>query len=473
MLQYELTLPTVSTNDFSRLYKFVEGNSQKWAQSTSKAYSRQIGQVFTPIAMAHQLSSLLPDSELLSIKPCIADPGAGTGILSITLAARIYEHYPTPLSIFGFETDRRVAEDFSRAWEMFQHQAEHQIDHYLFDSFAEHAETLLRSGAWPNLPKPDFITTNPPFRKLARSSELSKLLAKYGIPVTNTYAAFVVLAVSWLREGGCLLAILPRSFASGDYFKKFRKWISKRMSVEHVMLFKSRSCFRNCLQENLCIYLKKKPNQSQRVRITVSDTPTSTPDYDLILPASEIIADSGWVLPRSAEDIELLNLNRQRPETMASLGLSFSTGKVELHRINGDIETPVIYARDFDARGCITWGETRKPRMVNANKSQVLDLPKSGGYVALKRISANDGDRAQRLYPVWLSRESTGYAQICLDNHVQYFHRNGKALSQKRGEALVDFLLSEEAQAVIRSCSGTTQVNRADIEKLRFPFSVM
>ena len=469
MLQYELSLPTVARTDFSVVLGLVEANSQKWAESTSKAYSRQIGQVFTPIALANQLSSLLPDSELLSSAPSIADPGAGTGILSTSLAARIYDYNPTPMSIFGFETDRRVAEDFSQAWKLFQEQAEHPIDHSLFGSFAEHAEALLTTGEWPDLPKPDYITTNPPYIKLAKSSELSQILAKHGIAVTNIYAAFVALAICWLKDDGCLLAILPRSFASGDYFKVFRKWLGERMSVEHIMLFKSRSCFKNVLQENICIYLKKKTDQSRRVRITVSENPTSTPDYDLILPASEIITDAGWLLPRSVQDIELLNQNRQRPETLSTLGLSFSTGKMELHRVNGDIETPVIYARDFDAVGTMTWRETKKPRIVPANKKQILDLPEQGGYVGLKRISSNDGENAQRLYPVWLSRDTTGYNQISIDNHVQYIHRDGEPLSQSEGEALVHFLLSDEAQAIMRSCCGTTQINRADIEKLNFP----
>ena len=175
------------------------------------------------------------------------------------------------------------------------------------------------------------------------------------------------------------------------------------------------------------------------------------------------------MLPRSAQDIELCNQNRQRQETLSSLGLNFSTGKMELHRVNGDIEVPVIYARDFNSVGCMTWGETKKPRFVPADKKQVLELPEKSGYVALKLISSNDGENAQRLYPVWLSRDSIGYSQTSIDNHVQYIHRNAQPLTQREGEQLVNFLLSDEAQAVMRSCCGTTQINRADIEKLKFP----
>lgn len=185
MLQYELCQPSVSRTDFSGALGLVESNSQKWAELTTKAYSRQIGQLFTPIAMYQQLSSLLPDSELKSREPAIADPGVGTGLLSTCLATRLYEFNPTPLSIFGFETDRRVAKGYTKAWALFQEQADQPIDHYLFGSFAEHAETLLITGEWPDLPKPDYITINPPFIKLAKSSVLSQILTKHGIAVTN------------------------------------------------------------------------------------------------------------------------------------------------------------------------------------------------------------------------------------------------------------------------------------------------
>src|SRR5699024_2022824 len=56
------------------------------------------------------------------------------------------------------------------------------------------------------------------------------------------------------------VAIIPRSFCNGKYFRKFRELILNETSIEHLHLFDSRtSSFKadNVLQENLIIKLKK------------------------------------------------------------------------------------------------------------------------------------------------------------------------------------------------------------------------
>ncbi|MFM2668553.1 hypothetical protein AAFX24_27820 [Vibrio mediterranei] len=471
MLQYDLDAPTAPATNFADVLHLVDANSDKWTSATTKALSRKMGQVFSPLAMASQLSSLIPQGSFQNHQQLIADPGAGTGILSTSLAARAYLERATPMSIFGFETDKRLVEDWDLAWELFQKQADTQIDQYLLEDFALHAKSLLADGHLPGLPRPEFVTTNPPYCRLGKETALSHVMTEHGIPVSNLYACFIALGASWLQDNGHLLAIIPRSFASGDYFKVFRRWLGTRMSVEHIVLYKSRSCFKNVLQENICLYMRKRA-QSPRVRITVSENPTSLPDYDLILPAKDTITDEGWWLPRTVEDIELINKNRLRPNTLESLGLNMSTGKMELHRLSESSEavsTPVIYAKDFDKAGKWVWGEVKKPRQVNVLSKQVLELPAEGGYVVLKRISSNDGTLPKRLFPAWLSRESIGYDRVTLDNHVQYFHEQGAPIDTEKGKALVRFLQSEEAQSVIRAIAGTTQVNKADISKLKFP----
>jgi adenine-specific DNA-methyltransferase len=99
---------------------------------------------------------------------------------------------------------------------------------------------------------------------------------------------------------------------------------------------------------------------------------------------------------------------------------------------------------------------------------QVLDLPESGCYIGLKRISSNDGLNPQRLFPVILSRETTGLKQIGLDNHVQYLHKNGEPLTNDEANFLFNSLKSEELNAIVRTTGGTTQINQTELAKLRF-----
>ncbi|MEZ8029265.1 hypothetical protein [Enterovibrio norvegicus] len=174
-------------------------------------------------------------------------------------------------------------------------------------------------------------------------------------------------------------------------------------------------------------------------------------------------------MPRSGDDIKHINQNRNRPDTLASLDVSVSTGKLELHRLtSGSHEATAVYAKDFDHKGNWVWNEQRKPRTVVTVPYKCISLPESGGYVVLKRISSNDGSMPKRLLPAWLSRQTTGLKEVAIDNHLQYFHRDNQALSADEGLSLIAALRSEESQAVIRSISGSTQVNLADLAQLRF-----
>ncbi len=469
MISYQMAQPTIPTTNFDTVLGFVQSNSDRWTKYTPKALSRKMGQVFTPTAMAKQLVTLLPESGAL-VRETIGDPGCGTGILSLVLAAHLTNEQIHIGEALGFETDARLHQDWQQAWDLFREQAHLPIQDRLLEDFTAHAEQLLSSGEIPGTEKPSYITTNPPFIKVAKSHPLSKTLTKHGIPVPNMYAAFVVLACCWLKDDGHLLAVLPRSFASGVYFKAFRHWLGAQagMSVEHVVLYKSRSCFKNVLQENLLIYLKKSGTQSPRVRISVADTPLAKPEYDLIMPADSIISDDGWMLPRCGDDIDLINNNRRRAHNLEELGIQMSSGKLELHRLKGSELSKAIYARDFDKHGNWTWAETKKPRTVLVSSRQVLHLPEKGGYIALKRISSNDGDKPQRIFPVWLCRDTVKATSVTLDNHIQYLHKQGKPFDELEGKRLENYLRSEEVQAVVRAVSGTTQINRSDLEKVKF-----
>lgn len=466
-MQYQLSETSICCSDFDALLNTIDTNSDYWRSNTSDKEKKRRGQHFTPLSMAVQLS-VMSQPKLIS-NVSIADPGAGTGILSTALACKLKsEKLAETISFLGFETDSRLHDDLLSAWSFFTAQSGVENDISLNEDFTAVAAQLLATGEIEGLQKPSYITTNPPYNKLLSTSPLAKMLKDFGVPVSNLYAAFVILATEWLEDDSQLLAVLPRSFCSGIYFKKFRKYLMEKLSIEHITLYKSRSCFKNVLQENILICASKR-KQSSRVRITVSEDPNSTPEYDLVLPSSEILNENFWALPRSINDIEGFTKNQKRDLLFKDTGLAMSTGKVELHRLSGERKSKVIYSSDFSETGGWTWAEKKKPRFADVEDKQLLDLPEAGGYVVLKRISSNDGESPQRLMPAWLSREVAGQESIALENHVQYIHKHGEALTEKEGKLLCAFLRSDEAQAVIRTINGTTQINKSDIESLCFP----
>ena len=88
----------------------------------------------------------------------------------------------------------------------------------------------------------------------------------------NLYTAFIALALSLLADGGQLVAIVPRSFCNGPYYRSFREFVLQRAALRHVHLFESRTtAFKDdeILQENVIILLERNGRQGP-VRITTS-----------------------------------------------------------------------------------------------------------------------------------------------------------------------------------------------------------
>ncbi len=469
---FDVSEPTRLSDGLQSILSYVDEKSDYWTDNTPRAIAKQNGQVFTPSRMAFMLASLLPDRSIDGQIAHIADAGCGTGILSISMAARIAMiQQPPALRVTGYETDKRLVHDWNKSWARLEHYLNNPIHIELNEDFTNDAEHVLTTGTVPGVDsKPNVIVINPPYIKLAAKSPLARLLREHAVPVPNLYAAFTLLSLCWLQDGGALHCILPRSFCNGDYFAAFRRFLSENASIEHIVLYRSRHCFKHSLLEGILIRFTKTKSQSKRIRLSVADSPDTEPDVDLLLNSNEVLTEGAWLLPRSIEDIEHLNNNRKRKFTLNTKGIKVSTGKLELHRVSEGDYTRVLYSRDFDANGNITWNEKRKPRMLKAVERQIHILPEAGGFVAIKRISSNESAKATRLFPIALTKQSLGVDKIAVDNHLQVFSKqDGSPLSELELTQLINFLRTDEANAVIRTVSGSTQVNVSDLAQLRLP----
>jgi adenine-specific DNA-methyltransferase len=81
-----------------------------------------------------------------------------------------------------------------------------------------------------------------------------------GIETVNLYTAFVALTVLLMAKGGEIVAIIPRSFCNGSYYRPFRNLILRTCSIRQLHLFESRKkAFQDddVLQENIISHLIK------------------------------------------------------------------------------------------------------------------------------------------------------------------------------------------------------------------------
>ena len=102
----------------------------------------------------------------------------------------------------------------------------------------------------------DLVISNPPYFKIRKDDPRAVAWASVVHGQPNIYSLFMAVSAELLSETGKLVYIVPRSFASGPYFRRFREVFFQRVAPTAVHLFESRKdVFKNqtVLQENLII----------------------------------------------------------------------------------------------------------------------------------------------------------------------------------------------------------------------------
>lgn len=101
-------------------------------------------------------------------------------------------------------------------------------------------------------------------------------MRKIGLETSNLYTCFLACAISLCDKGAQIVAIVPRSFMNGLYFKPFRYWLLERVAISHLHVFDSRDqAFSQdkVLQENVILRLVVGGKQGQ-VAVSASYDPS-------------------------------------------------------------------------------------------------------------------------------------------------------------------------------------------------------
>ncbi len=89
----------------------------------------------------------------------------------------------------------------------------------------------------------------------------------------------------------------------------------------------------------------------------------------------------------------------------------------------------------------------------------------------LRRLSSKEERR--RLIAATLERERFSAPRVGIENHVNFIHRPGGALSLTEARGLTALLNSRLLDRYFRMASGSTQVNATDIRRLPLPASAV
>ena len=342
---------------------------------------------------------------------------------------------------------------------------------------------MVRRDLFAPAPPPFNATIlNPPYRKIRSDSATRLLLRSAGIEASNLYTGFLALGVRFLSPEAEMVAITPRSFCNGPYFRHFRADFLAAMSLRHLHIFKSRSAAFNgddVLQENIILHAVKSTRKPERVVISNSSGEPGAPVGEHLVPYQDVVspADPDQVIHLVTDDRQARAKSEMQrlSATLADLGLSVSTGRVVDFRAESSLRqqpsantAPLIYPCHFSG-GFVRWPKpnARKPNAIVADAETHSLLIPSAVYVLVKRFTSKEERR--RVVACVYDPHRVPAATVAFENHLNYFHATGHGLPMTLAKGLAHFLNSTLVDTYFRQFSGHTQVNATDLRSLRYP----
>ncbi len=334
----------------------VETEQRRVKEAANLDAARQVrmGQFFTPAPVAEFMASLF---EFVPGAGRLLDPGAGVGQLASAFVDRWTAESSDDLAVTAVEADTSLHTSLRETLDQMPTPGELVSADYL--------QWTQRDLFSPGPPNFDYIIMNPPYAKLSAASEHHRVVEAAGVEVPNLYAAFVAMAIRQLKPGGQIVAITPRSFANGPYFRAFRRDLLDRVGLRQIHVFDSRdSAFKDSavLQENV-IFHAELGRTPKTVAITSSHGPGDTKIRRRDVPIEEVVTpndpESFIHLATDEASAELASIVARQPDTLQTLGLAVSTGKVVDFRCKDALrkewaegDAPLLYpahlwAKDF------------------------------------------------------------------------------------------------------------------------------
>src|SRR6266700_4339647 len=238
---------------------------------------QELGQFLTPETIGSFMASLF---EARPAEIRLLDAGAGDGALTAAFVKRMCRSslQPKRISVTAYELDGAIVDALERTLQSCRVECSRSGIEFTAElhseDFIEAAVSLVRGDLFSASKTPfNAAILNPPYQKINSDSRTRRLLREAGIETSNLYTGFLAIAAKLLSENGEMVAICPRSFCNGPYFKPFREQLLDIMSLRRLHLFESRSAaFQqdDVLQENIIVHAVKSPYKTQSVIISTS-----------------------------------------------------------------------------------------------------------------------------------------------------------------------------------------------------------
>ncbi len=464
---------------------FAAEVQQGYEESTSAEARKKVGHFGTSPVIAKFMAGMFTRTQMDNIR--ILDPGAGTGILTAAVCDRIASlKSPKKVEAVLYENEPALIELLYKTMAQARHileQRGHEFDFqiiqkdFVLSQNLQERDLFQETGSSHQLF--DLVIMNPPYYKLRKMSQHAKSLNSIVHGQPNIYALFMAVGAELLKDGGEIVAITPRSYCSGLYFRDFRRWFFDRINPFRFHIFESRAeVFREngVLQENI-ILAGKKGKISNNVKLTVSSGRELTSIYQHQIPLSRIIDNSTKDrivrLSSNALDQRITDIVDSWPVRFRELGLAVSTGPIVsfrareflLNKENNSQVVPLLSMHNVRPFTTV-WPANKNGKAVyfevcEASKSLLVPMK---NYVLLKRFTSKEEKR--RIVAGILMADNFLANWVGLENHLNYVYKLKSELSKTEAYGLAALLNSALIDRYFRTINGNTQVNATEIRTL-------
>jgi len=425
----------------------------------------------------------------------VLDPGAGIGMLSAAFCERLLNSQETyNISIDAYETDAKLIPYLEKTLKKCKATLEdngHVLEYKIVekDFILDNPNYLNRKTLFGATSQPfyyDYIISNPPYYKLNKNSPQTQIMREFVSGQPNIYSFFMALSLDMLNENGQMVFITPRSFCSGLYFKRFRKWLLDNGIINNIHVFESRKDVftkENVLQENVIMRITPKKEEKEQKHAVITKSTNSLfhdlkeleMDYEDIFHRKN--GDVFIKVPSSKVDIKVQRIINSWNYTLKDFGLKVSTGPVVSFRATEFLSpefkdnkpmVPLLWMHNIKGID-VVWPirNLKKEAAIKISEESKVLLVPSKNYVLVKRFSSKE--QKKRVHAGVLLKSKMKFEKIGIENHLNYVYKYGGSLSVEEAYGVASVLNTSIIDIFFRMLNGSTQVNAVDIENLPFP----
>ena len=452
------------------LSKVIE-STDRFMHSVPKDQRKKYGQFFTNMGTAEFMVSLFNfDMSKQSIN--VLDAGAGTGVLSAAVVQRLLDNgYRGHIHLTCYEIDSQVLPLLEEHMSMIARQGD--ISYTIRNENYITSQHFVPGSCFKDHENGyDYVIGNPPYLKISKDAEEAKAMPNvcYGAP--NLYFLFWAMGIYNLKQGQELVYIVPRSWTSGAYFKKFREYLFSNCVITDIHLFDSRDKVFNgdaVLQETIIVKIKKTTAIPETINVTTSSTSgffdikSFKTSYDTIVAKNQFV----YLVTNEKEANVLYAINGFH-RTLPEIGLKMQTGLIVDFRtrevLRNELEEgayPLLYSQHIKD-GRVIWPLGREGEVIKTERDGYLQA--NSDYLLVKRFTSKEEERRLQC-GIYLKQRYSRFKYISTQNKVNFIKCDSPCVTF----GLFVLLNSTFYDSYYRIMNGSTQVNSTEINQMPMP----